>query len=1000
MDIARPGPGTGALAPRARLRTDAPEQSLDGTWSFRVSPSPRHAPDDGWEVAERLDPSDGWTTIPVPSHWVLEGHGAPAYSNVQFPFPVDPPFPPEDNPVGDHRLTFDVDADLLPWVGPQGADAIAGGRALLRFDGVESAAEITLNGTWVGSTRGSRLTHEFDVTALLRPHGNRLAVRVAQFSDASYLEDQDMWWLPGIFRSVTLLAAPSGGVPDVWVRADLDPQTGLGSLTVTARTDAPGGAVLRVPELGVQAPADGVIPVGAVEPWSAEHPRLYEATVSTPTETVRLRLGFRRVEVRAAVLLVNGAPIRLAGVNRHEHHPERGRVHDLAWARAELLAMKQHNINAIRTSHYPPHPELLELTDELGFWVILENDLETHGFELEGWQRNPSDDPVWREAYLDRIARTVHRDKNHASIVMWSLGNEAGTGCNLEATARWVHAFDPSRLVHYEGDPQSTYVDVYSQMYAPPDEVEAIGGELAVPPGEDVTAAQLHRRTLPYLQCEYAHAMGHGPGGLVEYEEIFDRYPRIAGAFVWEWVEHGLAVVDESGRRTLTYGGDHGERVHDGNFVIDGLVSPDREPRPALLDVKAVMAPVRLRPTLVRDRVAVENRYDALDLSHVRLSWSRTVDGTVVASGDLPVPELGPRSSADVALPDAAGDPVPSRVADVLTVLAVLADDAPWAAAGHELAFGEDVRVGRPVVPPTVPVLRGTDGWSAGPALLDPLTGDLLTLGGVAAQGPTVGLWRAPTDNDRARAWAEADLPSWSERWEQAGLDRAVRRVLDVAERDGALVVRTRTAGPMHAAAIDATWTWRAVSPTAVLLDVDLEPVGRWEVPLARLGIDLVLDAAPLGLRVAGRGPQPSAPDTGAGARTGWHQLDADALLVPHVRPQEQAARPGTLAAVLRTAAGTLGIDVVGGDPLHPRAPGGPGLAVTVLPLDRADLAAARHAHEVRADGRSHVSLDLGQSGVGTATCGPGVLPRYVLHARPASVRLLLTVDLDPQVRG
>lgn len=908
-------------------------------------------------------PAPDWDEVVVPGHWNLQGHGSPAYSNVQMPFPVDPPHPPDANPIGDHQRRFDLDEALT-----------AARRILLRFDGIESAAEIWLNGVLLGTTRGSRLTHEFDVTEAVTDTDNLLAVRVAQFSDASYIENQDMWWLPGIFRSVTLLGRPAEAVDDLHVTADWDPSTGRGSLRVDAVASA--SARFELPELDLDVPladlAGALHDLGPVEPWSAEHPRLYAATVRTTGETVSLRVGFRRIEVVDAVLRVNGAPIMLRGVNRHEHHPERGRVFDAPSAREDLLLMKRHHINAVRTSHYPPHPDTLDLFDELGFWVIDECDLESHGFEHTKWRRNPSADLRWRDAYLDRMRRTVTRDQNHPSVIMWSLGNEAHTGDNLDAMARWTRAHDPSRLIHYEGDRASRYVDVYSRMYAPHDEVRAIGEEVGAPAPASLDADGLHRLSLPFVMCEFAHAMGTGPGGLQEYWDLFERYPRIAGGFVWEWVEQAIAVTGDDGVRRLHYGGDFGETVHDGSYVIDGLVDADRTPRPGLLHYAAVIAPVVFE--LARDRasVSVVNRFDHTALSDaVELRWTRQVDGRRVASGLLPTPDLAPRAEIRIALPEAACDPRRAEVADVVTIEARTTRATPWAGAGHVLGSADDVRPGMPGVPG-----RGPSGALVG---LDERTGSLVSVGGLPVQGPSVGFWRAPTDNDLDVGDDEPHLPSLASRWRDAGMDRAVSRLMDVTRRDGAVRVRTRTGTPIRDGAVDADLRYTALSDRALRLDVDLEPVGTWEEIWARLGLDLVIDAEPLGLRFAGRGPVPAYPDLTAGARFGWHEIAREDLVVPHLVPQESGARQGVLDATVRTGSGSLRIRSL-------TAP----FALTVSPFARADIAAASHSWKLRPDGRTHISIDLAQSGVGTASCGPGILPRYRLTARALSISLLL----------
>ncbi|CAM5586030.1 Beta-galactosidase [Streptomyces glaucescens] len=441
-------PGRGCLPPRAwYASSDAPALSLNGRWRFRLSAT---ADAEDHSFAEPGYDATGWPEITVPGHWVLQGHGAPIYTNHLYPFPVDPPRVPTENPTGDHLHVFDLPAD---WP--------ADGAAVLRFEGVESCARVWLNGTELGEFKGSRLPHEFAVGRLLRTADNVLAVRVHQWSAGSYLEDQDQWWLPGIFRDVTLLHRPEGAAGDFFVHASYDHTSGAGTLRVDS--EVPGR--ITVPELGVDIAAGEPVTV-PVDPWTAETPRLYEGVLATPGERVPLRIGFRTVIVEDGLIKVNGRPVLFKGVNRHEWHPERGRALDTATMREDVLLMKRHNINAVRTSHYPPHPAFLDLCDEYGLWVIDECDLETHGFTEQAWRDNPVDDDRWTPALLDRAARMVERDKNHPSVVVWSLGNEAGTGRGLTAMAESIRGRDGSRLVHYEGDSDCRDTDVYSRMYA------------------------------------------------------------------------------------------------------------------------------------------------------------------------------------------------------------------------------------------------------------------------------------------------------------------------------------------------------------------------------------------------------------------------------------------------------------------------------------------------------------------------------------------------------
>ncbi|WP_410812748.1 glycoside hydrolase family 2 TIM barrel-domain containing protein [Micromonospora sp. 067-2] len=959
MDLRRAGPGTGAVAPRARFDSGLPELVLDGDWRFRLSPSLDAAP----SAIDEEDFDDGdWDTIEVPSSWPMHGHGSPAYTNVVFPFPVDPPHVPDANPIGDHRRRFDVPAAYL-----------AG--ALLRFDGVDSAGTVWLNGRLVGTTRGSRLPTEFEVGALLRERDNLLVVRVAQFSAASYLEDQDMWWLPGIFRSVTLLAHPAGAIRDVFVHAGYG--AGRGDLRVEVDTSVAAQTRISIPELGVHDLSPGVpLDVGPVEPWSAERPTLYDLVVSTPIQRARFRVGFRTVTVQDSQLLLNGHPVLFRGVNRHEHHPDLGRVVPTDTVVAELKLMKQHNINAIRTSHYPPHPEVLNWADALGFYVIDECDLETHGFALVDWRGNPSDDPAYGLALLDRMARMVERDKNHPCVLMWSLGNEAGNGQNLAAMAAWAKTRDPSRLVHYESDWQRTsYVDVYSRMYASPAEVEAIGR--FAEPALDDPDLEAHRRSLPFLLCEYAHAMGNGPGGLSEYQAAFESSPRLSGGFVWEWVEHGIHRTTPDGERYDAYGGDFGEPVHDSNFVIDGLVSADRVPGPGLLDVKKVVEPVRMRVDESWNTLRLENLHDVLDLSEFVLRWSIRIATGERSAGVLEPVHLAPGRNTGVALPRrVAAD----RTDDaILTISAVLAKDTGWAPAGHEVAWCQagSVHAVPLVAQPTRTAPRATtDGLLLGPALFDPTTGLLRSLHGVPVDGPELGLWRAPTDNDRGVDSTDVQRPPDATTWEALGLPRLESRTVSVtAAADGLIVVRrSATAGRDHT--VDTTYRW-STAGEALSLVVDVSPAGPWTGTWARIGLDLTLPATLTDVTWAGLGPGPKYPDTGQAQRRGWYESSVSDLGVPHVRPQENGARAGVSRLELRDPASGRRLRV-----------SGPEFSFTVRPWSSHALAAARHAYELTADDRLHLAIDHAQHGVGTAACGPGVLPTYRLTPRTAHFEL------------
>ena len=939
MMIPSYSPGAGALLPpRSHLADDSGVISLDGTWSFahfRTDPDPFVDAERPW-AEPPAEPVTG--DIDVPSHWVLREdglYGRSAYTNVDFPFPVDPPYPPEENPVGDYRRSFD-----LP-------DSWGEGVVALRFDGVESQATVWVNGTWVGMARGSRLAHEFDVTDLVRPGANTITVRVHQFSSGSYLEDQDQWWLPGIFRSVSLRHLAPGAIEDLWI--DTDYEAGVGYASVEARVlgareaslvgrlDIGGvGSCLLALERG----ADGRyrserLSLGDVCPWSANDPALYDAHVSIQggdglvSGDRSLRVGFRRVSIEGGVLTANGAPLTLNGVNRHEVRADEGRVFDDEWARADLVLMKSMGINAIRTSHYPPHPRLLDLADEIGLWVMLEGDIETHGFEGAGeWIDNPSDDPRWADAYLDRTMRAFERDKNHPSIMSWSLGNESGTGANLAACARWIHERTGGRaVVHYEGDHALEYTDIYSRMYPTLEEVAAIlddsdlHAEVAVPThvaAQVDNAARERIRRAPYLMCEYLHAMGTGPAGALGYAAQMS-HPRHAGGFVWEWRDHALWRTLPDGRRALSYGGDFGEEVHDGNFVCDGLVDALSRPYAGTWAWVAAMAP------------------DAPALAHA------------IAEADSG--SVGERDHL-------------RALADALLFPCVDEVNSPY-------ALDESGRVAR---------------IGDMPVRID------------------LSVFRAPTDNDRGRGpidyWGvdATDLgplgvgrgeagTSHAMRWERARLHLLRRRLVSIEEDGVVRRVVERWAPPAAQFGVTLTWEYAPVrlggeGPNALSVSLRVVPYGTWLPRVPRLGLRLELPGSTWHATWLGDTMIGYADMSVPGAR-GCGSGDACDLWDVCVRPQEGGHRQGLEALSLRGEAGEFLI--------LPASP----LGWSVSRWSERELAQASHWEDLPDSERLFLWLDVFQDGIGTRSCGPDARPEVAGRMRDVDVRVVIA-----QVRG
>ncbi|TDO50820.1 beta-galactosidase [Kribbella sp. VKM Ac-2527] len=918
-------PAVGVLPPRAWLDDDSARIALTGDWSFRLSPSLADAPDD------LKDPdTSSWDTISVPGHWQLSGYGAPAYTNVVYPFPLEPPHVPTDNPTGDYVRSVIVPAD---W---------DGARVVLRFEGVDSRFAVHVDGNLVGWSSGSRLPSEFDLTSLVAPGKEiRIVVRVHQWSLGSYVEDQDMWWLSGIFREVNLLALKPSAPTDVFVKAAFDHVDGAGTLLV--ESDVPGTVV--VPELGLELPTGEHTRIEQVEPWSAESPRLYDAVLRSEGGEVRLRIGFRTVAIVDGILTVNGNRVLFNGVNRHEFHPDRGRALTEQDMLDDVLLMKRAGINAVRTSHYPPHPHFLDLCDLHGLYVVDECDLETHGFGYEPEPPNlpnPVMDERFRPDLVERMRRMVERDKNHPSIVLWSLGNECGMGENLRAMYDFAKDRDPSRPVHYERDRGAEFVDVYSEMYTSLENVEKIGADPASHKG------------LPFILCEYGHAMGNGPGGLSDYRALFEKYPRCQGGFIWEWIDHGLRTSVD-GKEFYAYGGDFGETIHDGNFVCDGLLFPDRTPSPGMLEYIKVIEPL----VIVADGkggVSITNRYEVLDTSHLTFQLVTEINGEVVGSGNLPVPAIAPGETVSVELPPGI---LAQREANQpetwATVTAELTEGTAWAEAGHRVAWGQ-LRLDTPA--------EATAPTGSGPA--EGTVGiDGITLAGIT--NARLDVWRAQIDNDA--------IPGVANAWKENGLHRVQHRIVSSGVKDGAWEVVTRTAPPALQWGLVATWRWTTVDD-GVLLDLKVVPDGQFPDTLPRLGITFELPKVDQ-VEWFGAGPNEAYVDTRAAAAVGKYSATVDQLQTPYVRPQENGHRIDTRWAALTGSAGSLRIEA---------APDLFGL--TVRNWTTADLENAKHTIDVIPGDPTYVTLDLAQAGIGSNSCGPALPDQYKLHTAPATLSI------------
>ena len=995
--------------------TAAHVTSLNCHWRFRWAPNPASVPEAFW--TPQYNDAD-WDEILVPGNWQTQGFGIPMYTNVQYPFPIDPGLkealksmqwsprisemkvpeealsyplsvPHDDNPTGCYRTTFE-----LP-------DSFRDRQVFIRFEGVDAGFHLWLNGEAVGYSQGSRLPAEFDLTPYLQPGENLLAAEVYRWTDGSYLEDQDFWRLSGIYRDVLLWAVPPAHIWDIAVETALDTAYRDADLKVDVTLRNVGRDEIAAYEVEVSlydALGELVVTSGAeLEPglaagelasvrlsaevenpakWTAEDPVLYTLLVALKDDreeviqVERLHVGFRQVEIRDGQLWINGVPVVLKGVNRHEHDPETGHTVSLASMMADIRLMKQFNINAVRTCHYPDDPSFYDLCDEYGLYVLDEANIESHGV----WDR-PAQDPVWRDAFLERVSRMVLRDRNHPSVIGWSLGNEAGWGPNFEACVDWVHENDPSRFVHYHPGYDEPGLDVISLMYPQIDSLAAHAAgtvEMADPD-----------ESRPIIMCEYAHAMGNSPGAFREYWDVIEAYPRAIGGFVWDWVDQGLLRTTEEGEEWFAYGGDFGDEPHDGNFCINGLIWPDRVPHPSLWEHKKVSEPVRVEAVNLEEGVVrVTNRYDFSDLSHLVGRWSVKRDGVVIRSGEVPPLTIAPTKSEVVSLfSEAPSIPEPAPGVETwLTLSFVLADAAPLAPKGHEVAWAQFLL---PVKAPAeaVDTATMTDvkaqetetdlivGGSNFAITFDRETGHIRawTHEGrqVVSEGPKLNLWRAPTDND-AKQFAEL--------WQEAGLDALTETATSISvDESEPHVVRVTVETETQVDGVSAHYTYAIYGSGDVVLQHVVD-VAEGVPPLARVGVTLTLpEEDSQGHETFtwyGRGPHESYVDRKEGVRIDVYRSTVDAEYVPYVKPQEYGNKTDVRWTTLtrRDGRGLLAVGMTW-------------LEVSAMHHTAHDLAEAGHTYELKRRPEVILNLDLAQSGLGSASCGPGVLPKYQLTA-------------------
>ncbi|MEV8427536.1 glycoside hydrolase family 2 TIM barrel-domain containing protein [Streptomyces chartreusis] len=923
---------------------------LDGDWRFELLSAP-DAPVGG-----------AWSTARVPGAWTLQGTAdLPQYTNVAMPFTEFPPHSPAANPTGVYEREVHVPAD---W---------AGRRIVLQVGAAESVLLVHVDGRPAGISKDSHLAAEFDLTALVRP-GARATVRltVVKWSDASHLEDQDQWWHGGITRSVLLYATDRLHLADVTVRAAYN-----GDLRVDCRVRDAGGALpegwyltgdLDGQPLAQDAEFDRanaedervsdflgearlLATVADVRTWNAETPELYDLTVrlhrcdGTVADTSRHRIGFRDVEVVGRDLLVNGERVFVRGVNRHDFHPLTGRTVSYEDMRADLVLLKRFGFNAVRTAHYPNDPALYDLADELGLYVVDEADIESHDHAHE-----IADDPRYLNAFVDRVSRMVLRDKNHPSVIVWSLGNESDYGANHDAAAGWLRRHDPTRPLQYEGAAKLGWAD--------PDVASDIACPMYASLEDCLAHALSGQQTKPLIQCEYSHAMGNSNGTLADHWAAIEATPGLQGGFIWEFWDHGILQRVSDGRpagrggaglydngvaapgHRWAYGGDFGESIHDGAFIADGVVFPDRTPKPAMYEHREISAPLRIE-CFRHEGIVLGNHQHFRGLDWLAGEWRLDLaDGTTLTAPAV-LPNLCPGETAAVPLPFE----VPRDGGEAwLTLRVTVAEDQPWAPRGTVVCVPQ-VRLRGPAVA-EVPPVEGRIEVDGEGLLVHPLL----------TAAPTLSLWRAPTDND--------ELGGMARRWRSWGLDTLVRKAVSVSEDSGRVTVEAEYAGTTgvvrHRQVLTPVEGGVRVEEEAELPEAfdDVARVGTVFETVA--GLDL--------LDWFGQGPWESYPDRSAGAPVGHHSVPVEELFTPYLRPQESGGRHGVRRFTL-SAPDATGLAVALDEPRQ----------ISVTRYRAEDLASASHHDELVPRPGCVVHIDAAHRGLGTASCGPDTSPSYLV---------------------
>lgn len=960
----------------AQARTFAREASshflsLSGQWNFRFFTHPLYVPESF--TSEYMA---GWDDITVPAMWQMEGHGQLQYTDEGFPFPVDVPRVPADNPTGAYQRYFTL------------SDTWQNKQTLIKFDGVETYFEVYVNGQYIGFSKGSRLTAEFDISHAVHSGQNLLCVRVMQWADSTYIEDQDMWWTAGIFRDVYLVGKNPAHVRDFTLKTTFDEAYQDATLfcQLELENQAPhasavsleyalydGEAVLhqgKTDSLTVTRSAETAFSIEVKRPqqWSAESPYLYHLVMTLKDadgrtlEIIPQRIGFRDIKVRDGLFYVNNRYLKLHGVNRHDNDHQKGRAVGMDRVERDLILMKQHNINSVRTAHYPNDPRFYELCDLYGLFVMAETDVESHGFANVGDLSRITDDPVWEPVYVERIERHIHAQKNHPSIIIWSLGNESGYGCNIRAMARAAKALDDTRLLHYEEDRDAEVVDIISTMYTRVPLMNLFGE---------------YPHAKPRIICEYAHAMGNGPGGLTEYQNVFDRHDCIQGHYVWEWCDHGIQATDASGNTYYAYGGDFGDYPNNYNFCLDGLIYSDQTPGPGLREYKQVIAPVKLR--WQGGELHVENRLWFTSLDDYTLLVEVRAEGETRYSQPLHITGLAPNSARSMPL----DLPEPDERETFLTVRISKNSRTRYSEAGHEIAvyqFPLNARTAHAtpfINANATPLLLEEDRLSCSVAghnfraSFSKVTGKLCSwqVNGEEniTREPKINFFKPMIDNHKQEyegLWQPNHLQIMQEHL----------RGFEVEHQDDAVIITTRSliAPPVFDFGMRCTYRWRIAADGQINVELSGERYGDYPHIIPCIGFTLGINGEFDQVSYYGRGPGENYPDSQQASTIDLWHTTVDEMFENYPFPQNNGNRQQVRWATLANRHGS-GLLVVPQQPIH----------FSAWHYTAENLHAAQHCNELRRCEDITLNLDHQVLGLGSNSWGSEVLDSWRVWFRP-----------------